>query len=684
MPRKPKPSIPSGYVINDNLYKTCLRSFSGAQAKRYVEALSAFHRIQASAGFLDAAKYIASELKDAGLDEVKIHKFPSDGKKKYFQWVAPAEWRGHRGVLRMLKPEEKILASFPDIMCALCPGSQKADKVRGQLVFVPGGGGNPSDYKGINVRNKFVLATSHASSVQKEAVMKRGALGTVQFPVDVDDPDKVKYFGLFPAGEELKKFTFSFSISRRTAENLRSLLDKGVKVVLEADVDASVGPGELSVLRASIKGTGKERKEINIISHLCHPSPGANDNASGAAANLEVARTLAHLIKSRKIKRPKHAISFLWVPEFYGTFAYLWKYPDYAKKLLFSINLDMVGEDQHKCNSTLGIVNEPDSMPGVLSDIFYDTLARMRDKGVFSKDGTRNELRFKKAGFMTGSDHAVLAERTFGVPSVALINWPDNFYHSSHDLPENTDASMLKRIGAASLATVLFCAENSSANALSLAAHAAATRRSRLLDFIAKKKAIVSTLIAQGRKKETATIFQKTLLELEAIRDASINGLSTVERISDDPFVQELIENTIEEFDEFANYEIALYKQYMARTAGKYNIHIDKQVSRDAAEKQMLSLVPKLKFKGNLSWDNFRKRLGDKGYGFYRDKVYGGAGEHLWEAMNFADGIKNIHDIYIRVSAEFSNVDKNLILRLFKDLKKTGLAGFKTVRIMEM
>jgi Zn-dependent M28 family amino/carboxypeptidase len=38
---------------------------------------------------------------------------------------------------------------------------------------------------------------------------------------------------------------------------------------------------------------GESEREILVVSHLCHPRPGANDNASGAAAALEAARTLA-------------------------------------------------------------------------------------------------------------------------------------------------------------------------------------------------------------------------------------------------------------------------------------------------------------------------------------------------------------------------------------------------------
>ena len=124
---------------------------------------------------------------------------------------------------------------------------------------------------------------------------------------------------------------------------------------------------------------------------------------------------------------------------------------------------------------------------------------------------------------------------------------------------------------------------------------------------------------------------------------------------------------------------IQVGNEYVEMIGSKSRMAFDKTLKPDSLERRMSSLVPRLKFKGNLSWDNFRKRLGDRGYEYYRDKAYGSAGEHLWEAMNFANGKRNIFDIYIRISAEFSNVDDSLILRLFKDLEKAGLASIRKI-----
>ncbi len=71
---------------------------------------------------------------------------------------------------------------------------------------------------------------------------------------------------------------------------------------------------------------------------------GANDNKSGSAGILEVARILHTLIDEGRIPRPKRTIRFLWGPEFSGTGPWVESNKDLMEKTLANINMDMVGE----------------------------------------------------------------------------------------------------------------------------------------------------------------------------------------------------------------------------------------------------------------------------------------------------------------------------------------------------
>ena len=111
-------------------------------------------------------------------------------------------------------------------------------------------------------------------------------------------------------------------------------------------IDSEFYPGAIEVVEALLPGT-PGAKEILLVSHLCHPQPGANDNASGAAALLEAAVTLAQLI-SRAAAAPRRGIRFIWPPEMTGTFAWLAAEEAEVRRgrWLAGLNLDMVGADQ--------------------------------------------------------------------------------------------------------------------------------------------------------------------------------------------------------------------------------------------------------------------------------------------------------------------------------------------------
>ncbi|NIW11051.1 MAG: DUF4910 domain-containing protein, partial [Gammaproteobacteria bacterium] len=166
-------------------------------------------------------------------------------------------------------------------------------------------------------------------------VYKRGAAGVItdtltyeikNFRESIDLPDAHAYQAIWPTKEELNKVTFGFSITKRQGNQLRALLKQKKTVTLKAIVDAKLFPGKLDIITATIKGKTKPNQEIFLIAHLCHPKPSANDNASGSGLLLEIARTIIALIQKGKIPQPKRTIRFFWVPEIYGTIAYLHKH----------------------------------------------------------------------------------------------------------------------------------------------------------------------------------------------------------------------------------------------------------------------------------------------------------------------------------------------------------------------
>ncbi len=439
----------------NNLVK---EELSGNIAKSYVARISSFHRVQASTMFHEAAEYVKCELLKIGLKDAVIEQFPADGAKKYWTHISPMGWTVKNAELRLLEPEEELLASYLDTPQSLHTYSNATPRegVTAELVDV-GAGTKPADYDGKDVKGKFVLATGKAKSVHEQAVYKRGAAGvitdtvTLEMPKireSLDIPDAHAYQSIWPTAEDLDKVTFGFSLSKRQGNRLRTLLKHGKTVKLNAKVDAHLFSGNLDVVTATIPGSSKSNEEVFLVAHLCHPKPSANDNASGSGLLLEIARTINVLIESGRIKRQARTIRFLWVPETYGSVSYLCSHEDLPLKMVAGINLDMVGQNQELCKSTLNLDRTPDSLPSYLNDIvfrFMEESVKEFDKP--SPFGSSSTFRFATGAFSGGSDHAEFTDSTISIPCVMLLQWPDLYYHTSMDTIDKVSEDSLRRVG---------------------------------------------------------------------------------------------------------------------------------------------------------------------------------------------------------------------------------------------
>ena len=126
----------------------------------------------------------------------------------------------------------------------------------------------------------------------------------------------LQYTGMWPKTEELDHVTFGFNLTNRQGERLREMLLEGRQVVLHGRVDGiGLEPYFMDVVLAHIRGFELPDEELVFSAHLDHPKESANDNASGSAALLDIARTLHQLVESGKLPRPKRSFLFIWVPE---------------------------------------------------------------------------------------------------------------------------------------------------------------------------------------------------------------------------------------------------------------------------------------------------------------------------------------------------------------------------------
>jgi hypothetical protein len=153
----------------------------------------------------------------------------------------------------------------------------------------------------------------------------------------------------------------------------------------------------------------------------------------------------------------------MWVPEFFGTFAYVTKHPEAracrtwddpraAKPyragdpcIAMDLNLDMVGEDTVKTVSRFYITRTPDSVDGFLNGLMADVMQQTREAYLIAPTGTHNYWPAEVAPYAQGSDHDVFIG--MGIPAAMLGHDPDWTHHTSEDTPDKTDASEFRRVG---------------------------------------------------------------------------------------------------------------------------------------------------------------------------------------------------------------------------------------------
>jgi hypothetical protein len=209
--------------------------------------------------------------------------------------------------------------------------------------------------------------------------------------------------------------------------------------------------GHFEVLSSAIIGTEFPEQEIVIIAHLCHPLPSANDNASGAAGLLELARAFKYLIKNKVIDNPKRTLRFVWVPEFNGTVPWMKFYEDRIRNVLACINLDMIGEHPLKLGQPFEVNLAPRSTPSILNDITSTFVKKIADhpKGI-AINGTKNPMSYRLRSYDGGSDHFLFIDSYFGIPSL-MLGHNDPNWHSNVDTVEYCDSTELKRVIAIAL-----------------------------------------------------------------------------------------------------------------------------------------------------------------------------------------------------------------------------------------
>ncbi|MBI5625566.1 MAG: DUF4910 domain-containing protein [Elusimicrobia bacterium] len=208
--------------------------------------------------------------------------------------------------------------------------------------------------------------------------------------------------------------TWGFCLAKKIFDSLPR--DKRYRVVIKSEFQGA--PAGLSVADAVLgpppaKGAA-DFGEFIVCANVCHPRQ-SNDSITGVAVAVE----LAHRLAERPLPPDSMAVRFLFCPETIGSIAYLSRHPDLILRLRAGLFCEMCG------------TSEPLTLQRSIRDTHaVDLIARQ----VLTDAGRP----FKELACREGivNDELVLNNPGVEVPTVSLVRWPYDEYHTSDDRPE--------------------------------------------------------------------------------------------------------------------------------------------------------------------------------------------------------------------------------------------------------
>lgn len=451
-------------LLPERIVDELIGEASGERAMNHIIEMGAYiHDRPASeySGYFYETEYVVGKLKEYGLEDIAVNKYP----------VTAPTWDGVKASIWEISPGRSKIADYDDLPAVLASGSNNAD-IEAELVWV--GEGREEDIDKAGVEGKIAVTSGSISMVHSLAVA-RGAEGVISYdsPRPIQAPLAIPITGIGRRGGQ-GTAKFGFFLPPREGMVLQDRLLAGEKIMVHAVVKVEYHDYDLEVPECIIRGTDPAAGEIIFSAHLFEGfvKMGANDNISGSAAILEIARMLNTMIDEKRIERPKRTIRFIWIPEFSGTGPWVIENKELMKNTLCNINLDMVGLNLKENQSFFCLHRTTYGNPHYLNDVmenYYHFTGLGNRSGlavsgrggfvrrIVAVTGSDDPFYYSIDDHYGSSDHEVFNDWGVQVPGIMMITWPDFYYHTSQDLADKCDPTQLKRvcfIGAAAALTI--------------------------------------------------------------------------------------------------------------------------------------------------------------------------------------------------------------------------------------
>jgi hypothetical protein len=513
-----------------------------------------------------------------------------------------------------------------------------------------------------DMRGKLVLTKQNPANI-KWRLVKKGVLGAIntftENPALKDGRQWVNAWG--DNGWAFTKAStplICFSITPRQAEFVRKLLAEGRTVRARALVDAHYYSAAYPYVTGVIPGSGSD-EEVLTLGHSSEQ--GAQDNATGVAAQLESLATLTRLIAAGTLERPKRAIRILLMGEMYGSMHYISTHADRMRRTVAAMTVDTPAAPYDLAGTEFTFYMNPHVAKSYV-DAFVLHVA---------------ELYFPKIDrpwhwheYMTGTD-TYLSEPGIGVPTV----WPYSgtgvvTHHNSEDTPDKVDSRSLRDLAIVNATYLYTLASAGDRDLLWLAELAADRGYEQILNaatpFIhravtAQTGEELPRLLAHGIEKINYSVDREKQSVLSVARLDTSKGAAY-------PGLQSLAQG----LEAYGASQAARLQEAANQRAAQIGAPqpVEPHADADPQLAEASHIIVKRKRFGSITLDDLSPDD--------REGYPSGAWDYnVTAALYWCDGHRNLADV-IRLTRLELGADKFDFVGYFKFLERRGYVGFVT------
>lgn len=410
-------------------------------------------------GLRQVSDFLCRRHQEHGV-KAEVIPYPADDKTEWLHGHRnPLEWVPRSARLDVVKPETSAhtVCSYSEEPLSLMSNSTStpAGGINAPVVVMHSGV-RDEEYENVDVSGKIIFTDLPASVIEAQA-RKRGAVGVISDCIcppwlashpPVREPEDVPDLTMWSilSGRRNEQGLWAFSLSARQGRRLRQIIrESSEPVVLRAEVDADLVEGTSEVVNALLPGTDLAHEEIWVLAHSSEP--GARDNASGCCLGVELARALKHLTDTGILPPLRRSIRFLNGVEVQGFLPYIDSRFHELDHVVAGLCLDSVGQDFSICGGELVMFQAPDTNTSFADGLMEYLIAAAAAEPIhlFSSD---NYATFPWHSEPYWNNDSFVSHGFFDIPTPQLSTWPDRFYHSSMDTPDQMSDNTLGRVGA--------------------------------------------------------------------------------------------------------------------------------------------------------------------------------------------------------------------------------------------